>query len=969
MAAPLLRFAHSFWIALFAAGSRALAQVPDAGPDQELVFPSPAILAGSVHGGTPLDWWCADGNGAIENDVLEYDDATGVTAVGPLRIANGGLFGSPTGFVRVGATVYGVDSLRRQIYTLDPATGIVSPIGTAWSSTYADVESLAYDPTGDRLFAVDRTTCQLLRIDRSNNGLTPIGNRTLGLYPQVYSLAWRAATGSLYAVDQATRALLAIDPSTGAPTRVASVALVPHGRIEELGFVGDRLYGLLAIDDGVGLVAAQLQRISTTQGYALDVGPVIPQTSGLAMLVNSRPEDHVWAQVSGPGTAAFSKPYELDSVVTFSTPGTYVLKLTVVTSGGPVIDTVTVVEDAGPSALRMLPAGDFDPRGIASGPFGPHGASYVLTNTGGAPITWTAEVRDPWLTVAPAGGQLGPGATVAVAAAVVDAAASLLTVGHHRSVVQFRDVSSGIVLQSRTADLEILPRASAADWTPWTPSVDTRVTYVSSSFGNDANDGSSTTKAKRTIAAGKALLRNGFPDWLLLKKGDVWDEPFGTWSLSGRSPTERMLVGSYGAGAQRPLIRTGSRSGLDLFDNGIPHNDLAFIGLHFWANGFNGGNGTPRGIQVYGSAHDLLIEDCCVEAFDTNIVLQGSPEGVGRHANLALRRNVIVDAYTTGTGNTAGLFASSTDGLLVEENVIDHNGWRDDVPGSVPTWFRRNVYIQNGNTGVVFRKNIVAGTDGLQMRPGGVVEDNLFLHNAIAIMFGGGTNPEPQGVSGVVRRNVILDGRDLQPGSARGWGLWLLNITSATIDSNVIAHNVSGHAPYPITFDSANGWMGNFRGVEHTGLWNNVVHAWNGYSRFVGSAAQTIDVELIGDRFQNEITLDPLLQHDQAGSTSGVASAINAFDALAAPGAWMFRGGLPLSLAQWKGLVGDSTSQASAVAFPDPTRTIATYQLSIGGLPTLDAFLAQARMQSRGYWRTQFTADAVNAYIRAGYGL
>src|SRR5262249_14760977 len=152
-------------------------------------------------------------------------------------------------FVRVGTTVYGVDSLRRQIYTLDPSTGIVAPIGTAWSSTYADVESLAYDPVGDRLFAVDRTTCQLLRINRTNNTLTSIGNRTLGAYPQVHSLAWLAATGQLYAVDQTTRALLTIDPSTGIPTRVATVDAVPHGRIEELDFLGDRLYGLEAIDD------------------------------------------------------------------------------------------------------------------------------------------------------------------------------------------------------------------------------------------------------------------------------------------------------------------------------------------------------------------------------------------------------------------------------------------------------------------------------------------------------------------------------------------------------------------------------------------------------------------------------------------------------------------------------------------------------------------------------------------------
>jgi hypothetical protein len=76
-----------------------------------------------------------------------------------------------------------------------------------------------------------------------------------------------------------------------------------------------------------------------------------------------------------------------------------------------------------------------------------------------------------------------------------------------------------------------------------------------------------------------------------------------------------------------------------------------------------------------------------------------------------------------------------------------------------------------------------------------------------------------------------------------------------------------------------------------------------------------------------------------------------------------------ISLPQWKSLVHDSSSQAHETPFPDPTRTIATYHASIGGAPSLESFMLEARKQSRLTWRPQYTAEAVNDYIRAGFGL
>src|SRR5687767_8115525 len=104
-------------------------------------------------------------------------------------------------------------------------------------------------------------------------------------------------------------------------------------------------------------------------------------------------------------------------------------------------------------------------------------------------------------------------------------------------------------------------------WTVVGPSADSRVIYVSSSAGNDANSGMSDSSAVKSVGKGRSLLRNGMPDHLLLKRGDVWHESLSgsTWGLSGRDADEPMLVGTYGdASAARPLLKTGANKAFDL---------------------------------------------------------------------------------------------------------------------------------------------------------------------------------------------------------------------------------------------------------------------------------------------------------------------------------------------------------------------------------------------------------------------
>ncbi len=109
-------------------------------------------------------------------------------------------------------------------------------------------------------------------------------------------------------------------------------------------------------------------------------------------------------------------------------------------------------------------------------------------------------------------------------------------------------------------------------WTIFTPSADTRLLYVSSSAGDDAAGVAyaaadaavgadpfrpvGPVHAFKTIAAAQKLAREGFPDWVLLKRGDSWRENPGV--RSGRSASEPSLIAAYGDGPRPVLLGVAS---------------------------------------------------------------------------------------------------------------------------------------------------------------------------------------------------------------------------------------------------------------------------------------------------------------------------------------------------------------------------------------------------------------------------
>jgi hypothetical protein len=74
------------------------------------------------------------------------------------------------------------------------------------------------------------------------------------------------------------------------------------------------------------------------------------------------------------------------------------------------------------------------------------------------------------------------------------------------------------------------------------------------------------------------------------------------------------------------------------------------------------------------------------------------------------------------------------------------------------------------------------------------------------------------------------------------------------------------------------------------------------------------------------------------------------------------------STSAWIAASGETGGVYTQPSFPDPTRSPASYNESLGGTATLEAFLTEARKQSRLNWRPAYTARQANNYFRAGFG-
>jgi len=156
-----------------------------------------------------------------------------------------------------------------------------------------------------------------------------------------------------------------------------------------------------------------------------------------------------------------------------------------------------------------------------------------------------------------------------------------------------------------------------------------------------------------------------------------------------------------------------------------------------------------------------------------------------------IRRSVIVDSYSPASvGHSQGIFMRFAYYPLIEENIIDHNGWNESVSGAQRTKFNHNVYIQKDCLNPVFRNNITsrASSHGFQMRPGGSATGNLVMNS----------NNNFNSESVVEMMNNVAIHASVEPvtDSILGWGL-ALNATPDTLPPTtpLFRDNIMAHSP------------------------------------------------------------------------------------------------------------------------------------------------------------------------------
>ena len=406
----------------------------------------------------------------------------------------------------------------------------------------------------------------------------------------------------------------------------------------------------------------------------------------------------------------------------------------------------------------------------------------------------------------------------------------------------------------------------AAGWTVVDPSTDTRTVYVSSSEGDNSNTGLTPDDPVRTLRKGKSLVRNNSADWLLLKRGDVWRESFGQWTKSGRSADDPVVIGAYGPGDERPWIQSGDDHGLSVHGPN-PVNNLAIMGLHFTPQEYEG-PGYINGIRWISPGRNILFEDLYIERYTLNIRID-LPEGaVGE--NFTLRRSIVADAFSTDTF-AQGVFVKNISSMLIEGNLLDHNGWNESVSGAEPTKFHHNIYGTRSPDALTVRGNILAraSSHGVTAR-GAVVENNLFVGNSIAGYLTAGS---------VVQDNVILHASDKDVFSERGgragpggWGLDLAGRSTAT--DNIAAHTPDGTRPLAGA-SALDNVVWNWGGRFDTGPFSAPDRTLASYGSSLGLAADA-DAFLAAARGQSRLTWNEALTAEAANQYIADGFTINA---------------------------------------------------------------------------------------------
>jgi hypothetical protein len=339
-------------------------------------------------------------------------------------------------------------------------------------------------------------------------------------------------------------------------------------------------------------------------------------------------------------------------------------------------------------------------------------------------------------------------------------------------------------------------------WTDFSAQPGALVIHVSSS-GDDAAPGTASAP-KRTIAAGLAMLRDGEPDWLLLRRGDTFVLPAPlTWNRTGPAAGVEgwMRLGAYGNEEDpRPVIDTGDQGGILLnpgFQSTKQIRKVAFSDIHLRAstriNAPASAMTAPPGVQVIASQFQGTGAAFSRLLFE-NVMIQGY--GLGFNASAialehpTIRRSIFHYIFTPdGAVGGAQGWIGAPNGAILEDNVF-YQIQSDDIPGVVTSAyseFLHSAYIPAEATDIHTHGNIVVkATEALMQRAGGTYSRNVGVNCRVGGVLGQtwGVTPTPGGVNVLFEESLILNAFE-QP-------FFLGNTASGTVRENLIIRDRDG---------------------------------------------------------------------------------------------------------------------------------------------------------------------------------
>jgi hypothetical protein len=541
------------------------------------------------------------------------------------------------------------------------------------------------------------------------------------------------------------------------------------------------------------------------------------------------------------------------------------------------------------------------------------------------------------------------------------------------------------------------PPLTAAEWTDFPLATGARAVYVSSSEGNDSNDGLTVATPKRTITGtrsptpnnpnnvipgGFSVVRNGMGDQLLLRRGDTFAETaYFVWNKSGLSTAYPALLAAYGTGP-RPVIERFDDVGLSISPvTGPTVRYLAVTGIHFRASkrdwnspNFVSVQGRPAIViaagmnPVYPIVEDVLIEDCRIEFHAGGISMTGVQLGAIR--NIRINRNVISDIYAVAHAYTTAIYASNVTGLTLTENLIDgvqRTAMAAGVPEVDDTPFCHSVYVQSDSRDVVLEQNIIANAfDGGMMRPGGRYAGNVAMHTSLGThhgyMFNMSAPIITEGVESTIIGNAFLGPFQygIQIGNLRqGFAGGNIMLSSGRPDS--AGFNLIGRTDQ----DTADRQFG----LKNLTIFNNYVL---GTAGLTAAGPEIVNVTVDRNDFCSPASPPPpgtpvrivSLMDYEAGDFHCTG---NRYHSDNPPNQWFrVQTGVQTTnydLAGWKAFIPEADA-TEVPAFTDPVPSVASYNASIGGTASETAFLAAARQQSRASWDNRYMAAPVFIYLR-----